>query len=83
MEELCAKYGAVKDVHLPKKPTGDGDYSFALVRFNDDWDATEAIKNLNGTTNLGGTLSVTDGKASNKLMRQYRADLIKKVAPVC
>ena len=82
MEELCAKYGAVKSVNLPKKPTGDGDYSFALVRFNDDWDATEAIKNLNGTTSLGGTLSVTDGKASNKLMRQWRADL-KKVAQAC
>mmetsp|Transcript_817 Transcript_817/g.1874 ORF Transcript_817/g.1874 Transcript_817/m.1874 type:complete len:176 (+) Transcript_817:67-594(+) len=63
------KFGDIGDVFIPRERFSDRPRPFAFVRFKDDTDATEAIKEMNGTKFEGSTLSVSKANRSREEAR--------------
>ncbi|CAE7160328.1 SRSF2 [Symbiodinium pilosum] len=67
------KFGDIGDVFVPRERFSDRPRPFAFVRFLDDSDAKEAIKEMNGTKFEGSTLTVSKANRSREEARAETA----------
>mmetsp|Transcript_1176 Transcript_1176/g.2225 ORF Transcript_1176/g.2225 Transcript_1176/m.2225 type:complete len:169 (+) Transcript_1176:64-570(+) len=73
LRKLFDKFGDIGDVFVPRERFSDRPRPFAFVRFVDDTDATEAIKEMNGTKFEGSTLTVSKANRSREEARAETA----------
>ncbi|CAE7372155.1 SRSF2 [Symbiodinium sp. KB8] len=73
LRKCFEKFGDIGDVFIPRERFSDRPRPFAFVRFKDDTDATEAIKEMNGTKYEGSTLSVSKANRSREEARAETA----------
>eukprot|EP00913_Durusdinium_trenchii_P018496 g17378.t1 len=87
------RFGDIGDVFIPRERFSDRPRPFGFVRFMEDEDANEAIKEMNGTKFEGSTLTVSkanrsreearaesareDGRCGNSALRLGTADKAK------
>eukprot|EP00411_Alexandrium_monilatum_P084983 CAMPEP_0175709914 /NCGR_PEP_ID=MMETSP0097-20121207/39816_1 /TAXON_ID=311494 /ORGANISM="Alexandrium monilatum, Strain CCMP3105" /LENGTH=225 /DNA_ID=CAMNT_0017017325 /DNA_START=44 /DNA_END=719 /DNA_ORIENTATION=- len=69
LRRLFEKYGDVGDVFIPREKYSDRSRGFAFVRFFDERDAKEAIKDLNGFKLQGSMLTVSKANRSREEAR--------------
>mmetsp|Transcript_138560 Transcript_138560/g.196146 ORF Transcript_138560/g.196146 Transcript_138560/m.196146 type:complete len:164 (+) Transcript_138560:82-573(+) len=67
------RFGDIGDVFVPRERYSDRPRPFAFVRFVEDDDATEAIKEMNGTKFEGSTLTVSKANRSREEARAESA----------
>jgi RNA recognition motif-containing protein len=64
IREAFEPLGFVWTVRIPKMDRSDQNRGFAFVEMNDDYDATIAIRHLNGTVFRGKIICVDRAKAA-------------------
>ncbi|CAJ1377641.1 unnamed protein product [Effrenium voratum] len=73
------RFGDIGDVFVPRERYSDRPRPFAFVRFVDEREATEAIKEMNGTKFEGSTLTVSKANRSREEARAETDD--KRTSP--
>ncbi|CAK9092938.1 unnamed protein product [Durusdinium trenchii] len=67
------RFGDIGDVFIPRERFSDRPRPFGFVRFMEDEDANEAIKEMNGTKFEGSTLTVSKANRSREEARAESA----------
>jgi len=69
VRDAFAKYGEIRDVYLPKDHYTQRAKGFGFIEFADARDADEAVRDLDGSSIGGRTVSVVHSKQSRKTPR--------------